>query len=63
MPWLSPEVIIKTEDDDGEEEDNDEDIENIVPRKTGLKRNIKLKAALRTPEAFKTSRDSVKSKL
>ncbi len=63
MPWLSPEVIIKTEDDNGKEEDDDEDIENIVPRKTGLKRNIKLKAASRTPEAFRTSRDSVKSEL
>ncbi len=63
MPWLSPEVIIKTEDDNGKEEDNNKDIENIVPRKTGLKRNIKLKAASRTPEAFRTSRDSVKSEL
>jgi len=63
MPWLSPEVIIKTEDDDGEEEDDDEDVENIVRRKTGLKRNAKPKAASRTPEAFGTSRDSVKSEL
>jgi len=30
MPWLSPDKIIKTEDDNDDEED-DEDIENIVP--------------------------------
>lgn len=64
MPWLAPDVIMKTEDDDDDEkEDDDEDIENIVPQRTGLKHNTQREAASRTPEASGTSRDSVESKL
>lgn len=38
MPWLSPEMILQTEDDDDDDEGDDVDIGNIVPERAGLKR-------------------------
>ena len=64
MPWLSLDAIPKTKDEDNEEGDEDEDVGNIVPQRTGLKRNPKPKIASRTPEASGTTkRDSFESEL
>ena len=53
MPWLSPDAIVKPEDDDSnvnEEDDNeDENIENIVPERAGLKRKPKAPGISRNP--------------
>ena len=51
MPWLSPDTIRQTEDDQGkQDDDDDQDIENIVPQRAGLKRNAEPKAATHTSE-------------
>ena len=66
MPWLSSDTIRQPEDDKDEkeeEEDDDEDIGNIVPERTGLKRNAKPNVATRTPERSESSRDSVESEI
>ncbi len=49
MPWLSPDAIFETKEKKKKEED--EDVGNIVPQRTGLKRSPKPKIASRTPKA------------
>ena len=47
------------------EEDNNKDknIKNIVPKRVGLKRKLKLETALGAPKATGNSRNSTESKL
>lgn len=63
MPWLSPDAIVKTQDEESGDEDEDEDVGDMVPQRAGLKRNSKPKTAPGTPKTTKNSRNSIESEL
>ncbi len=51
MSWLSPDAIIEIKKEENEKEEENEDVKNIVPQRTGLKRSPKPRTASRTPNA------------
>jgi len=57
-------AIFQTKDkDDGVKENEDDDIGNMVPQRSGLKRDPKQKTASGTPPASRNPRDSIESEL